>query len=435
MSRVQQSWEQGQRDAVEHEPRLARKYEESLRAHGVEARRRYLASAGMVAAAEKPKPGASPQELVPEQSFKESITAKTRSARTAIVKSVGNAMLKHTPEKVKAIPGIDAFMATLAAAQAQYAYEAVQDMLASIILESYENGWSVDETADQILEVSQDWARWQAERLARTDLVSLANESSLRSVKTMHEDDQPRYKIWLTAQDERVRPTHVEGNRQAQLLDDPFVIGGSTLRYPGDPQAPPGEIMNCRCTIVYSDVPDPELSYSPDPSEEELAMAAAAVDHTGGSMIALYPVDPEPLFVEGGQNNSDLHVTLAFLPDGVDGERADLVDSLAALAAGYSVLTGSVSGVGYFASGEDGVPVIALPSVVGLVELRTSVIDALVLSGTTYANNWGYNPHITLKYLKDGEAVEPADVIGVPLEFRGIYLVEGNERTFFPFAD
>lgn len=276
MTQVQADWEQGQRDAVEHEPRLARKYEESLRAHGRQARDRYLDAAGVVTAASRPN--VSPTELVQEASFKESITAKTRGARARITNAVASSILRRTPERVKALPGIEVFMATLAAAQAQYAYEAVQDMLASIIMESWENGWSIDETADQILEVSKDWARWQAERLARTDLVALGNETSLRSVEVLDEEDRPRYKVWLTAQDERVRQTHVDADRQAVELDGRFVVGGSSMRYPGDPDAPPGEIMNCRCTLVYSDTPSPTLQHTDfggNNTEDELAMSAA----------------------------------------------------------------------------------------------------------------------------------------------------------------
>jgi hypothetical protein len=76
-----------------------------------------------------------------------------------------------------------------------------------------------------------------------------------------------------------------------------------------------------------------------------------------------------------------------------------------------------------------------MPSVVGLAELRTALLGCLDLTQTSYANSWGFNPHITLSYLQGGEAVTPADVIGIPLEFRGIFLVEGPNSTFFPFEE
>lgn len=59
---------------------------------------------------------------------------------------------------------------------------------------------------------------------------------------------------WLTAGDELVRDTHVEYGRcgeQALNFNFASITGGSyTLRFPGDPKAPPEETVNCRCVTV-----------------------------------------------------------------------------------------------------------------------------------------------------------------------------------------
>ena len=40
--------------------------------------------------------------------------------------------------------------------------------------------------------------------------------------------------------------------------DGMFVVGGSQLRYPGDPSGAPKQVINCRCTFVVN-VPEPNF--------------------------------------------------------------------------------------------------------------------------------------------------------------------------------
>jgi HK97 family phage portal protein len=55
-------------------------------------------------------------------------------------------------------------------------------------------------------------------------------------------------KIWFTALDERVRPTHRAMHGLRILIGQSWVLGsGASLRFPGDPQGPARETINCRC--------------------------------------------------------------------------------------------------------------------------------------------------------------------------------------------
>lgn len=59
-------------------------------------------------------------------------------------------------------------------------------------------------------------------------------------------------KTWRTRRDDRVRHTHrtLEGNKIA--FDHAFLSdSGATLRFPGDPLAPPYETINCRCYLTF----------------------------------------------------------------------------------------------------------------------------------------------------------------------------------------
>ena len=54
-------------------------------------------------------------------------------------------------------------------------------------------------------------------------------------------------KKWYTALDERVRPDHRAMHGQVVNVDTPWIVGGASLRYPGDPYGPARQIVNCRC--------------------------------------------------------------------------------------------------------------------------------------------------------------------------------------------
>jgi uncharacterized protein with gpF-like domain len=62
--------------------------------------------------------------------------------------------------------------------------------------------------------------------------------------------DPAPFKQWISTDDTRTRPTHVEADKQRTLLSSPFVVGNSQLQFPGDPRGPAAEVINCRCSIL-----------------------------------------------------------------------------------------------------------------------------------------------------------------------------------------
>lgn len=62
------------------------------------------------------------------------------------------------------------------------------------------------------------------------------------------------FKAWRTMGDTLVRPTHQQAEFEVPIpLDQPFLVGGSHLRYPGDSSGPPEEVINCRCWETFID--------------------------------------------------------------------------------------------------------------------------------------------------------------------------------------
>lgn len=56
---------------------------------------------------------------------------------------------------------------------------------------------------------------------------------------------------WTSRTDGHTRPTHLAANGQVQSAGVPFEVGGSLLRYPGDPAGPVRETAGCRCRVQY----------------------------------------------------------------------------------------------------------------------------------------------------------------------------------------
>jgi HK97 family phage portal protein len=59
-------------------------------------------------------------------------------------------------------------------------------------------------------------------------------------------------KTWNTEEDERVRDSHVFVEGVSKKANQLFEVGGSMMRFPGDPLAPVEEVANCRCWLDYS---------------------------------------------------------------------------------------------------------------------------------------------------------------------------------------
>lgn len=60
-------------------------------------------------------------------------------------------------------------------------------------------------------------------------------------------------KRWKTFGDEKVRETHNEVNGETIPIQQPFIVGGYRMMFPGDTSfgAPAQEVVNCRCTVQY----------------------------------------------------------------------------------------------------------------------------------------------------------------------------------------
>src|SRR5258708_7202441 len=78
------------------------------------------------------------------------------------------------------------------------------------------------------------------------------------------------FKQWYATSDSRTRPDHADAHKQVVAIAATFDVGGWPMSYPGDPEGPPSEVCNCRCTSLYLTAAEarewinPETWSSPD---------------------------------------------------------------------------------------------------------------------------------------------------------------------------
>lgn len=94
--------------------------------------------------------------------------------------------------------------------------------------------------------------RYRAETIARKETITAlhtAQEQAMQQAINSGAVDQTTLTyIWRTAHDDRVRETHRAMDGQVRKAGVPFTTGsGAHLRYPGDPNGPAEETINCRC--------------------------------------------------------------------------------------------------------------------------------------------------------------------------------------------
>lgn len=117
-------------------------------------------------------------------------------------------------------------------------------------------GLALDRVRDavQVILTASGNDRWRnrAITVARTETMGAVNAGVYRGavLDAQARGDVAPAKVWISTDDKRTRPTHVEADGQRTLLESPFRVGGSALLFPGDPRGPAREVIQCRCSML-----------------------------------------------------------------------------------------------------------------------------------------------------------------------------------------
>ena len=120
------------------------------------------------------------------------------------------------------------------------------------ILQSILIGESIPDMAKRLSQNVPGMAYESAVRNARTACTGAENRGRLDGMKQLQDDGVIVKKEWLaTTGDGRTRDAHLELNHVQQDIDKPFVNSIGQIMFPGDPNADPSNVYNCRCSLAH----------------------------------------------------------------------------------------------------------------------------------------------------------------------------------------
>ena len=111
-------------------------------------------------------------------------------------------------------------------------------------------GLSIGQMADSLQARVVTMSRVSAVRAARTAVTAAENAGRMDSYHAAQQMGIKLRKEWLATLDGRTRHAHAILYGQTVDVDKPFKVDGREIRFPGDPQAAPYLVYNCRCSLV-----------------------------------------------------------------------------------------------------------------------------------------------------------------------------------------
>lgn len=125
-----------------------------------------------------------------------------------------------------------------------------EQKLTAAVTQGILQGESIPHIAQRMAEVYGS-DRAAAVRAARTACTGAENAGRVSSYERAEELGIEMRQEWMATLDDRTRDTHVLLDGERVEVGGTFTTAnGDELRFPGDPQGPPEEVYNCRCTLV-----------------------------------------------------------------------------------------------------------------------------------------------------------------------------------------
>lgn len=118
------------------------------------------------------------------------------------------------------------------------------------ILQGILQGDSVADLSKRLRKVTE-MNRASSVRNARTAVTSAENKGRMDMIHDAEDAGVRTKKVWQAIHDKRTRDAHLALSGVEADPDEPFEIFGMEIMYPGDPNAEPELVYNCRCRLTY----------------------------------------------------------------------------------------------------------------------------------------------------------------------------------------
>ena len=120
----------------------------------------------------------------------------------------------------------------------------------SEVLQGILSGDSMDKIAKRLSRVL-NMNEASAIRNARTSVTSAENKGRMDMLHDAEDKGVQTKKVWMATNDNRTRDAHAELDGEEAFVDEPFYNEFGRIMFPGDPDADPSNVYNCRCTLGY----------------------------------------------------------------------------------------------------------------------------------------------------------------------------------------
>jgi len=141
-----------------------------------------------------------------------------------------------------------------------YITETTKRRVSFLILSGQKVGMNGRDISNAILgDIELGYTLNRSKKIARTEVMRASNYAAYIAAQ-----QHPFFvdKIWITTRDAKTRRfpknyyDHLEMDGQMSRLEEPFIsrdLGGRvvTAQFPGDPRAPKGFTIGCRCTVAF----------------------------------------------------------------------------------------------------------------------------------------------------------------------------------------
>ena len=123
-------------------------------------------------------------------------------------------------------------------------------LIQSVMTQSILQGEPMPKIATRLAQAVSDSDMKAAIRNARTMTTGAENAGRVDSYKRAESMGIKMMQEWIATLDNRTRHEHRQLDGQKVEVGDDFKVDGYTIRFPGDPQADPEMVYNCRCTVI-----------------------------------------------------------------------------------------------------------------------------------------------------------------------------------------